>query len=139
MRKHTRHTNPRHAIARIDHYLEWLHLVHVNEREDMLDIGINDLVFPHLPGVNRCGKVSSDRQVANSIQTRVQANGKGLGTTELHAIILPWIVRCGNHHPGWIVECPYGKVQSIGCNHTQVYRVCALINDTTEQGSGQLR
>ena len=92
MRKHTRQHQPRHAIARIDHHLEWLHLVHVNEREDMLDIGINDLVFPHLPGVNSCGKVSSDRQVADSSQAGVQADREGLGTAELHSIILPGIV-----------------------------------------------
>src|SRR6266566_3388592 len=61
MRKHARHHQPRHAIARIDHYLKWLHLVHINEGEDVLDIGISYLVFRHLPGVNRGGKVSSDR------------------------------------------------------------------------------
>ena len=92
MRKHARQHQPGHAIARIDHHLEWLDLVHVNEREDMLDIGISDIMFRHLPGVNRCGEVSSDRQVADSSQAGVQADREGLGTAELHAIILPGIV-----------------------------------------------
>src|SRR5260370_34154962 len=104
MSKHARQYQPGHAITRIDHYLEWLHRVHVNEREGVPYISIDDVVFRHLPGVNGGGKVSSDRQVADSSQARVQADGEGPGTAELHAIILPGVVLGGNHHPGARLE-----------------------------------
>src|SRR5260370_38892614 len=52
MRKHARQYQPGHAITRIDYYLEWLHRVHVNEREGGPSISNAAGCFVHLPGLN---------------------------------------------------------------------------------------
>ena len=136
--EHRRQHHARHPVRGVDHHLQRLDRVDVDEGEHFLDEPRPDVLRRHrtAPGW-RTERLQ--RAVAHVEQARLAAHRKRAAADDLHARVLLRVVRGGDADAALELELPDRVVDHLGADQTEVEHVGAAVGRALDQGRGHRR
>ena len=129
-----------HPVRRVDHDPPPLDLLHVDEGQDLVDVGRKDILLPDLSeGLSLRRGGTGQCSVADVQQARVAADGHRAAADDLHARVLLRVVRGGDLDSAVEVEVADRGIEHLGADEPDVDDVrpggrCALDHRLRHRG-----
>src|SRR5215211_6945446 len=124
-----------HAVARVDHNLQWPQALRLYKAQAMFRIVYGDVGLLHRTRVvYGVGEIPGDDEVADLAETRVSREGNGFLPAELEAVVIFGVVRGCYHGPAGLLEVPYGEVERIGRDQPEVEDISARLCNPLNKG-----
>ncbi len=131
--EHRRQHRAGHPVCCVDHDLERLDGLDVDEGENPVDVRGPDVELSHLAGVGFVPVAGVD-QVAQIEEAAVAADRQGAAADELQPGVLLRVVRRGDHDPALEPERADGEIDHLGADETEVEHLRAGGSGTTHHG-----
>src|ERR687897_263757 len=110
-----------HAVAGVDHDLQWPQARRLYKAQAMFRIVYGDLRLLNGTRVFRgAGEIPCDDEVTDLGEPRVPREGDGFLPAEFEAVVVFGVVRGRYHGPAWLLEVSYGEVECIGRDQPKV-------------------
>ncbi len=90
-------------------------------------------------GPRRRGEFPALREAANVLEAVVAADRFRLFAHEFHAVVVRWIVACGDHDAAVVAAVERRKIHALRAAHPDVVDVDAAVGETAAHGIGEFR
>ena len=118
-----------HAVTGVNHHSKRLNFFYVNKSQNVIDILSPSiaLLYHSFFFTTLC------RQLFNRLKNCFSADHQRIGSYHFKPIVLFWVVRSGNHHPGLESESAGGKINQVNRHQPKVNYISPFIGDTGNQ------
>jgi hypothetical protein len=126
-----------HAVPRVDDDAERPDGVPVHEGENLVDEGGVDIGgFSRGRGLTPLMARKGKGAVADVEEPGVAAHRKSTAADDLHPVVVPGVVRSGDHDPAVQLEFADGEIEHLGADHPDVRNLGAAVGRPAHHGRG---